>query len=397
MLSRNPITVFIIIFTIIMFGFGAILAKDRIELLANSDTYAATIIDCEWKKRRAYQSKSRSGKTINSYAPVAISEEGYSAIGFLKVTSKSLCENMIGHEVTILVDPNNPGKAQIYSFFQFWFFPFILLGAIAFGLACLLKRLKLAIGIFCGWFLFGGVAAAIEFKVFQDPPQPPSFQPVNGAKAIQACIDQAMQEENVQHPGRLKRLNCKTRSVTDLSTLKQLTSLEELDLSSNQIESLTPLAMLSGLRSLTLDGNKTLRSLDGLQHLNRLETLKVHCAALEDIEAVKDLKGLSHLDLSCNKFSSLSPLADLDALEKVIIDDNPNVTNILPLANKAHLEVITLYHTPVSDITPLFGNGKLRRANIGSAGNVPCHQITELRSRLVTSAQIIGPKACNLE
>lgn len=384
---------FALIFAILVAGFGVFLAKDRIEVLANSDAYVATVIECEWKRTRS-ASRNRTGRYTNSYAPVAVSEEGYRAIGGLKVASRKFCEKMIGQEVTILVDRNDSEKTRIKSFFQFWFAPFLLLVAIAFGVACVFQNKLIATVIFCGAFLFGGGAAAIEFRIFRNPPEQPNLQPVDGKKALQVCIDEAMRQENTQQPDQLKRLTCTKRYLTDLSLLEQLSSLEELDLSSNQIKSLKPLGSLLQLRMLTLDGSRALETLNGLQGLSRLESLKVHCAELVEIDAVKDLKSLRHLDVSCNKFSNLSPITNLNKLEKLIMDDNPNVTSIVPVANKTELEVITMYRVPISDISPLFGNSKLRSVNIGNTTKVTCQQIYELRSGLMKSAQIRGPKAC---
>lgn len=385
--------IFVVIFAILSAGFGAFLAKDKIDTLKNSDAYAASVVDCEWKKQRS-TGKNRKGSTRNSYAPVAVSEQGYRAIGGLKVSSRSFCEKMIGQEVTILVDRNDTEKTRIKSFSQFWFAPFVLLGGIAFGLACIFQRRIIATAIFCGVFLFAGTSAAIEFRVFGSPIEDPNLQPVDGKKALKTCIEQAMRQENTEDSRDLKKLTCKKRSLTDLSLLGPLISLEELNLNSNQITSLEPLGSLPQLRILTLDGNRTLETLNGLQGLKRLETLKVHCAGLVEIDAVKDLKNLRHLDVSCNKISSLTPITKLDKLEKLIMDDNPNITSIIPVSNKPELETITLYRVPVSDISPLYGNDKLWRANIGDAGKVPCEQIYKLRSGLVKSAQIMGPKAC---
>jgi hypothetical protein len=301
---------------------------------------------------------------------------------------------MIGHTVTILVDKDDPEKASINSFLQLWLYPFILLGGVAFWIASVLKRGTIAVGIICGFFLFGGAAAAIELKVFQNASDQPMLRPVDPDMVLHVCIVQAMREEKTQTPSTLKSLTCEGRSISDLSALRPLTSLEELDLSGNEFTSLAPLEGLRGLRVITLDGNKALSSLDGLQGLTQLETLNVHCAGLVEIDAVQEIRSLQHLDVSCNKLSNLSAITDLDLLHTLKIDDNPNLTDIRPAANKPLLEVITMYHSPISDISPLFGNDKLRRANIGSAGSVSCHQIEALRSRLAKSAQIIGPKSC---
>lgn len=385
--------IIVVIFGILTVGFGTFFAKDRIDVIRNSDTYAATVIECKWSQRRSTGSK-RSGRSRSSYAPVAVSEEGYRAIGQLKVSKKSVCQNLLGHKVTIFVDRNDTSKTRISSFSQFWFAPFILLFVTTFGLACIFMRQVLATVIFCGAFLVGGIAGAIEYKMFQDPLDPPNLQPINPDKVLSTCIDQAMRQENTERLDRLKKLTCKKMALTDLTQIAQLTSIEELDLSLNQIASVELLNSMRQLRVLTLDGNRTLKSLEGLQDLKQLEVLKVHCASLVDIDAIKGLTNLRHLDVSCNQISSLTPITNLTKLEKLIMDENPNITNITPTANKPTLEVITLYRVPISDISPLLGNTNLRRVNIGNNDQVSCEQIDALRSSLLPTAKMIGPKTC---
>ena len=388
----KSIVILSLIFGILAIGFGGFFAKDRIEIISNSDAYAATVVECKWSKRRSIGK--RSGRARNSYAPVAVSEEGYRAIGRLKFPKKSICEKWLGHEVTIFVDRRDTDKARIHSLFQFWLAPIILLSFIAFGFACIFMRQVLATLIFFGAFLAGGTALALEFKVFSSPLEHPNLQPINAEKALDICIAQALREENIERPDRLKRLTCKRRDLTDLTPIARLTSLEALDLSLNQIVSVKPLGSLQSLRELTLDGNRNLQSLSGLEDLHGLEILKVQCAGLIEIDAVSALTNLRHLDVSCNQVSSLAPITNLAKLEKLNIDENPNITTIAAAANKPALDVITLYRVPVSDVSPLFGNTNLRRANIGNNERVSCAQIEDLRSRLKTSAKIVGPKSC---
>jgi len=383
--------IFSLIFGILVVGFGAFFAKDRIESFRNSDTYAATVVECKHGRRRSADHNHRS---TSFYTPIAVSEEGFRAVGRLKVSSKSMCHNLIGHEVTIFVDRNDAEKTRIYSFSQFWLAPFILLSAIGFGVANLVKRKLVSLVVFIGAFGIGGTALALEYKAFHDPLDLPNLQPVNQEKAARSCIDYALRNKNFEDANQLKELTCKRRGLTDLTQFARLRSLEKLDLTLNQITSVKRLKSLTRLRELNLDGNRNLQSLEGLSELYDLEILKVHCAGLQNIDAVSSLTKLRHLDVSCNEISSLAPITNLKALEKLIMDGNPNITSLAPVANKPALEVITLYRVPTSDISPLFGNTNLRRANIGSNAGIPCSQIEELRSRLGKNARVSRPKDC---
>ena len=115
-------TVFVALFAFLAVIYGGIIAKDRVGVLISSDSYKATIVECDWKRTRG---SSRIGSRVrqkrSSYQPIAVSKEGYRAAGRLKVSSKSFCEGLIGHEVKIFVNKDRPEEARINSFFQFWF------------------------------------------------------------------------------------------------------------------------------------------------------------------------------------------------------------------------------------------------------------------------------------
>ena len=52
----KPGIVIITIFALLIAGFGAFLAKDRIEVFTNASPYAATVVDCDWNRYRRVSS-----------------------------------------------------------------------------------------------------------------------------------------------------------------------------------------------------------------------------------------------------------------------------------------------------------------------------------------------------
>ena len=392
---RVPI-VFATIFVIAVLIAGSLIGKDRFEVLSTSESFKATVVECNWVKSRGISKTStRSSKAGSFYQPIAISKEGYRAAARLKISSKSYCEKLIGHEVTILVNKDRPTEGRIYSFFQFWLAPFGLLAAVLFVLASAFKATKTSVGIFFGSFIVLGGIFALEFKLFHNTQISPPSKPVDPNLALDTCIDESLREEKRQEPYGLKRLSCKKRGVTDISRLGSFTALETLDLSLNDITDVTPLSSLTQLRTLILDGNRDLMSIEGLEELKDLEVLKVHCTGLRQIDPVKKMKKLRHLDVSCNELSDLSAIANLDVLEILNIDTNRSLADIEPVANKPHLEVITMYHTAISDLSPLMANEKLRSINLGGGRGVfSCEQVEKIRTRLVKHGKIRGPKNC---
>ena len=375
---------------VIGIGLSSIVVKDRIQVLVSSDNHSATIVECKGKAPRKARSRGRSSSW--NYAPVAVSKEGYKAVGTKFVSGKSFCQSLIGRKTTILVNRSDPTDARINSFFQFWLFPTAILFALCF--IALLKRPRAGIAIFAGFFAFAGGAVALEFGLFNDRPDTALVSPVDSTLALDACIQHAMGIEGVHSEGALKQLVCADRGLTDLERVFSLSALEELDLRSNNIESLAPLKSLLKLRELKLDGSRQITSLDGLETLIVLEVLSARSMQIDDIDALRMMTNLRKIDLNYNRLSDISALEELDQLERISIGDNPDITDISALAGKPLLTSLGMYRTTLSDISALYGNEALRLVNIGSSGTVPCSQISELRIRLKKSARVRGPKDC---
>ena len=173
---------------IAMFGVLAIIlvlagfvAKDRFRVLASSERHAAVVVECDSKTGRS--KRKRGGWTnTRSYAPVAVSGEGYQAKGSLWVSSKSLCNRMVGRDVTIYVDRNNPNATRMGGFFQFWLFPIAAILITVFVLACIARFTKMATGTFVTLIAVFGSAFLLEFRLFSGEVEPGSSAPVVDSK-----------------------------------------------------------------------------------------------------------------------------------------------------------------------------------------------------------------------
>jgi len=108
-----------------------------------------------------------------------------------------------------------------------------------------------------------------------------------------------------------------------LEWLSQLTQLTSLDLSNNELSSLSGLEYLSNLSSLSLSDNK-LSSLEGLGQLSNLSSLSLRNNQLSSLEGLGQLSNLSSLYLDNNEFTHLpDELFNLAKLERLDVDDNP--------------------------------------------------------------------------
>jgi len=115
------------------------------------------------------------------------------------------------------------------------------------------------------WFLTillllsGGGCSDLDFKVndqvvYSPRPLLSGFELADAA--LQACVEQAVIDQNVTLARELHTLNCSHAGITTLQGLETFTGLEQLKLSANEIRNLAPLARLSSLQTLYLDDNQ---------------------------------------------------------------------------------------------------------------------------------------------
>ena len=100
-----------------------------------------------------------------------------------------------------------------------------------------------------------------------------------------------------------KILDLRNQNIKDIENINGLNKyfdiIEELDLSSNQIEKITGLGKFTHLKSLKLANNQ-IKKFCGLEELNNLEILIVRNNNLSNIKALVGLTKLKYLDLSGN-------------------------------------------------------------------------------------------------
>ena len=154
------------------------------------------------------------------------------------------------------------------------------------------------------------------------------------------------------------------RGIERLTGLQCATGLIVLNLYSNRISDLSPLAGLTVLRNLVLTDNQ-LSDVSSLAGLTTLESLVLDENQLSDVSPLAGLTALRILHLRKNQLSDVSPLAGLTALDRLHLGDN-NIPNIGPLVGLTALEWLNLEKNQLSDVSPLAGLTALERLYLGS-------------------------------
>jgi internalin A len=172
------------------------------------------------------------------------------------------------------------------------------------------------------------------------------------------------------------KLDCSSKNISNLTGIGNLTGVNFLALSGNQIANLAPLAGLT-TPYLDLAFNK-ISSLTGIETLKGLITLNLFGNMVADVTPLASLTAAQVLDLGSNQILDVTPLTTLPALTMLAVDGNKItdaqvvqlstitkltwlhlrsnlVTNIAPLANLVNLTDLWLGANFLTDVTPLQG------------------------------------------
>ena len=146
--------------------------------------------------------------------------------------------------------------------------------------------------------------------------------------------------------------------LVDISPLAQLQGLEWVNIYQCEIRDLSPLAQIPSLQSITISGGSEILPCD-LTPLKQLGFLCLHAGRC----AIPTLYGLPHLSyLLLSTIDSLEPLRGLTALTHLDIgNQNPDLSDLSPLADCPNLESLSAVDTAVRDLTPLAGLTRLKK------------------------------------
>ena len=149
----------------------------------------------------------------------------------------------------------------------------------------------------------------------------------------------------------LQNLYLNNNQITDFRFLENLTGLQNLDLSYNQITDIRFLENLTGLQTLVLSNNQ-ITDIRFLENLTRLQTLNLRNNQITDIRFLENLTGLQNLDLRNNQITDFRFLENLTGLQYLDLSDN-QIKDIRFLENLTRLQTLNLSDNQIKDITPL--------------------------------------------
>jgi internalin A len=193
---------------------------------------------------------------------------------------------------------------------------------------------------------------------------PVEFPDAHLDSAVRAAIGKPTGQINASDLSTLTALAAPGSSIERLDGLEYATNLVSLDLGSNSITTITPLAGIGGLAELTLSSN-LVTDLAPLARLSKLTTITARYCPLSDIGPTSTMTGLVSFDAYGCQIATLTPLAGLTGLKSLQLGGN-HITTVTPLAGLTNLEVLYLNQNDLTDISSLAPLTAMKKLGVAS-------------------------------
>ena len=180
-------------------------------------------------------------------------------------------------------------------------------------------------------------------------------------------------------PG-LKNLDLNTNAIAELTPLASLPKLEKLNLNTNNISRLNPLSELTELERLSLNNNQ-IKNLKTLAPLEELEQLSLNTNFISDLTPLENLNELEELHLSTNQITDLGPLSGLTELKELSLNRN-QISDLEPLSDLSDLKLLRLSNNQITTLSPLHELRKLETVWIRNNPGLTAEEVDALKHAL---------------
>lgn len=142
-------------------------------------------------------------------------------------------------------------------------------------------------------------------------------------------------------------LNIKLYNEDKIYFLKDIPTLEKLTIKCN-FKNLSKLKILTQLKELNLT-NSNIENIDEIYYLKKLKSLDLSLNKIYDISSLKELIELESLNLTSNQIKEIKDLKNLILLEKLKLGDN-KIDDISIIHNLLNLKELVLFNNKISKI-----------------------------------------------
>ncbi len=259
------------------------------------------------------------------------------------------------------------------------------------------------------WFLLGILVliGLLVSTVWADSQV--SFRDAQLEAAIRDALDKPVKSLFQSDLNKITSLDASGRGIEFLDGIENLDNLVFIDLSDNLIKDVTPLKTVHDLSELNLSrngitnldelgfgslvglpikklylGENQIEDLTPLYDLASLEVLDLRSNLITNVSPLENLISLTELNLRDNDITAIEPLSVLHELEYLNIHSNSNVSSARPLESLTGLKTLIMENVPLGEDVRILSNMRhLTRLNIANS-NVsdisPLRQLTKLTS-----------------
>lgn len=149
----------------------------------------------------------------------------------------------------------------------------------------------------------------------------------------------------------LKLLNLASTGISDLTPIRNLTELIELDISGTKVFDLTPLKYAHKLQRLNINDTEV-RGIAALEGMNELKNLEMRATHVFDFSFISNLPNLLNLNLQKTQLTDLVPVQSLAQLMELNISATP-VQDLNGIKELKNLVMLNIDSTRIKDLGPL--------------------------------------------
>lgn len=157
--------------------------------------------------------------------------------------------------------------------------------------------------------------------------------------------------------------NIEGKKIDSVAPLAPLTQLEILYLKQDGLSDISPLKDLVNLEQLDVSGNHKIADIAAVKDMKKLKSLNVSTNGISDLSPVSGLTKLENLNAAKNQIKNLPDMSELTSLTALDLSDN-QLEDVTQLSNLVNLEELNLSgNNALTDIRPLINLKNLKEKN----------------------------------
>jgi len=181
----------------------------------------------------------------------------------------------------------------------------------------------------------------------------------------------------------IKEISCNDKGIDDITGLEQLTHLETVRLSRNNISDISAIGLTPSIKTLFISSNAGISNIGPLQSLKNINNLFMSGNNVSDLSSLGTLSTLKVLEIyNLESASDLSPIGDLNELTILKITGAVNVADFSALESLTNLFTLSISNSGSVNVPSLDVLPDLRRLSFVGNNMTDVSQLSSLTNLL---------------